>query len=521
MKKKSLFFMLVSSVLAVSVSATVAENDDALRFHPSQGEQRTLTMPDGTTVRYEAYEKLYYVTNVEDSAYQCLNFYVPESAADGSSDVPILLRNNVGGYMASPAKSPSVTDATGRALSEGYVVCIPGARGSNAVVTGADGSTVYTGRVPAGLLDLKAAVRYLRYNDDLMPGNAEKIISDGTSAGGAMSSLLGATGNHPVYEPYLKAMGAADARDDVFAAVCYCPITDLDHADMAYEWLYSCTNTGIRHLSEEQQQVSEELAAAYPAYLNSLGLKKEDGTLLTDANYMDYLKGFLIRSVQRAINEGCEIPDSIGIQRYSPQPNGMMRPMRDEPMGPPRDGQVPDGQQPRMAPPAGPQGGFPFRKSEFVVDIDMERYLTYVVSTAPLKTPPAFDSQGILAYRPSRENDAFGDKEGNASNFTEYSLRKATGQADAVLPEEIQQRVWMMNPMNFIGDEAATTSGHWYIRHGARDRDTSFQISINLATKLKNNGYDVNFALPWNRPHSGDYNLDDLFCWIAAVTASK
>ena len=46
------------------------------------------------------------------------------------------------------------------------------------------------------------------------------------------------------------------------------------------------------------------------------------------------------------------------------------------------------------------------------------------------------------------------------------------------------------------------------------DRDTSFLVPINLATKLKNAGYDVDFFLSWNRPHAGDYNLDDLFLWI-------
>ena len=79
------------------------------------------------------------------------------------------------------------------------------------------GKTVYTGRAPKGLLDLKAAVRYLRFFDRDMLGDAEHIITDGTSAGGAMSSLLGSTGNNPSYEPMLKAMGAADTRDDVFA----------------------------------------------------------------------------------------------------------------------------------------------------------------------------------------------------------------------------------------------------------------------------------------------------------------
>jgi len=44
-----------------------------------------------------------------------------------------------------------------------------------------------------------------------------------------------------------------------------------------------------------------------------------------------------------------------------------------------------------------------------------------------------------------------------------------------------------------------------------RDRDTAFPIAINLATKLQNAGVEVNFKLPWNRPHSGDYALNELF----------
>ncbi len=53
---------------------------------------------------------------------------------------------------------------------------------------------------------------------------------------------MGATGNHPDYESYLKELGAADASDEVFAASCYCPITNLDHADMAYEWEFRGVN---------------------------------------------------------------------------------------------------------------------------------------------------------------------------------------------------------------------------------------------------------------------------------------
>ena len=44
-------------------------------------------------------------------------------------------------------------------------------------------------------------------------------------------------------------------------------------------------------------------------------------------------------------------------------------------------------------------------------------------------------------------------------------------------------------------------------------------IPLNFATKLQNTGKDVDFLLAWNRPHSGDYALDELFQWIAVIVA--
>ena len=60
---------------------------------------------------------------------------------------------------------------------------------------------------------------------------------------------------------------------------------------------------------------------------------------------------------------------------------------------------------------------------------------------------------------------------------------------------------------------------YWRIRHGASDRDTSFAIPVILATSLKNAGHKVDFAMPWDTPHSGDYDLRDLFTWIDRVCA--
>ena len=477
-----------------------------LTFDPTIAKQAVLTMPSGEDVAYTAYENIFYVTNVEDSVYQTLNIYVPATLNRGDS-TPIFLRTYIGGYMATTAKSPSPSDATGRALKEGYVVCIPGSRGANSTIS-RDAKTVYTGIAPNGLLDLKAAIRYLRYNDDVIPGCAERIIIDGTSAGGAMSALVGATGDRREYDDYLRKMGAAQTSDKVFASVCYCPITDLDHADMQYEWLYGCTNNGVRHLDADQIAISNELSAECPAYINSLNLRDDFGNLITADNYKDYLKTFLIASAHKALQEGCEIPDTIGIIKYAQQPAFPPRQVRH------------DNGDGRGAPSFGPTATRPRfnNNSDFVSDIDLDKYLSYVASTTALKTPPAFDQYGVLIDSPTPENSVFGNDEGSPASFTDFSLRHRLNDENASIDNDMAERVFIMNPMNFISENAPSVAPYWFIRHGAKDRDTSFLVPVNLATKLKNSGFDVNFFLPWNRPHSGDYNLDDLFKWIDSIS---
>jgi acetyl esterase/lipase len=515
----------MKKILSVMVCASLslgAMAQETLAFDANAGMKSKMTVYDGTEVNYTAYERLFYVTNVEDSTYQYLNVYVPDGA---TQQTPIFLRTYVGGYMASPAAQPQAGDATGRALKEGYVVVIPGTRGRNSSIV-ADkvyakkhrgvkkGQTIYTGRAPKAILDLKAAIRYLRNFDKQMPGDAERIITDGTSAGGAMSALMGATGNNPEYAELLKAMGAADERDDVFASVCFCPIIDLAHADMAYEWLYQQTDSR-QSLDNTHRQLTKELAAMFPSYVNSLNLKKPDGTPLNADNYLDYLKSEIIRAAQIAKNAGADIPDSIGFSfsrsaggMFAAPINGGMRPQMQGDKRPMMQGGQPSK---GMRPMRGVMG----RKQvgEYITDLDMQKYLNYVVSTQALKGVPAFDSQIEGINSASGENEEFGDETGSSLNFTEYTAQKnGTTVSDA-----IRQNVRLMNPMSFIGDGKTSVAPHWYIRHGARDRDTAFPVPINFATKLQNAGKEVNFLLAWNRPHSGDYALDELFAWIADI----
>ena len=487
----------LSVLLPLLGSNAVAESGYSLVFDTNQFTVKTLKV--GTkTVTYRAYEGIVYVANPVDTNYQSMNVYVPTEYYEGKSvgpytaeTAPIFLPITVGGYMPGRPARPggfggrggpggfgppdgpggpggpggSGGGAIGAALLKGLVVAAPGARGR----TLKDQSGHYTGKAPACIVDLKAAVRCLRHNAKLIPGNVEKIISNGTSAGGALSALLGATGNSADYEPNLKAIGAADGTDNIFAASCYCPITDLDHADMAYEWLFNGINNyggmrGSGTLTSDQIKVSDQLKALFPAHLNSLGLKKADRTALTlDANgegiFKDYVKSFVIASAQQALRGGKDLSGLAWIT-------------------------IKDGT---------------------VSDIDFGNFVAYATR---MKTPPAFDS---LELR-SPENNVFGNATIDNQHFTTFSRDNSSDHslADAA-------SIKMINPTYYIGASGTTTAPHWRIRHGTVDRDTSLAVPVILATMLQNHGYNVDFAMPWAQGHGGDYDLDELFAWINQV----
>lgn len=296
----------------------------------------------GETVRFRAFRDLVYVEKPVNAEFQKMNLFVPESYYEGASmngcdllSAPVFMPNTVGGYMPGPADEPGTNpflqgkpNTIFRALQHGYVVASPAIRGR--VQKDEDGH--YNGKAPACVVDYKAAVRYLHFFADELPGDENKIITNGTSAGGALSSLMGSTGNHPDYEPYLQALGAADAGDDVFAASCYCPIINLEHADMAYEWEFSGVNDFHRanmkmdegsrpvftsvdgEMTDEQIRVSAEEKALFPAYVNSLGLKDENGTLLTldadgNGSLKEYVKRVVMESAQRALDGDADLSD--------------------------------------------------------------------------------------------------------------------------------------------------------------------------------------------------------------------
>ena len=472
-----------------------------MKFDKENYKVEELTL-EQETIRFRAFRNLVYVEHPVNEAYQQMNLFVPEVYyEDGKLNgytlktAPVFMPNLVGGYMPGELDEPGyhkyereTVNFIFRALQHGYVVAAPAIRGR--VQKGADGR--YNGKAPACIVDYKAAVRYLHYFSGELPGDESKIITNGTSAGGALSSLMGATGNHPDYEPYLKELGAADAGDEIFAASCYCPITNLEHADMAYEWEFYGVNDYHRmnmkmaeggrpaftpedgQMSERQIQVSDEEHRLFPAYVNSLGLKDEAGNALTldengEGSFGEYVKRIVMASAQRALDGATPV-----IARVKPAP------VKEKVWLTIQDGTV--------------------------VDMD---FAAYVRDITRMKTAPAFDDLAL----DSPENDLFGDADTNCRHFTEYSFANSTCDSEKAEDAVIK----MMNPMPYILDEKAQTAKYFRIRHGECDRDTSLAISAMLALKLKEAGCQVDYQSPWNIPHAGDYDLEELFAWIDEI----
>ena len=215
---------------------------------------------------------------------------------------PLILPVNTPGYSAMAAPTGYTSSMGYGSISDytnaGMIVIFAGARGRDA-------------GAPAGVTDFKAAIRYTRYNADLLPGDMNSIFSLGMSGGGAQSALIGATGNSALYDPYLEAIGAVMTESDaVKGSMCWCPITNLDVADEAYEWNMGSTRSG---LSEENQAYSDGMALAFAEYINQLGLTDEEGNALTLAeseegiyqsgSYYDYVKSVIETSLEHFLSD--------------------------------------------------------------------------------------------------------------------------------------------------------------------------------------------------------------------------
>ena len=494
-EEKNILSQPIEPPLQADASAKISLAFDAKNYESMS------TTVDNKEIKYRAFEYIPYVANPIDIDQQYMNIYVPEEYFNNGTvngyntqTAPIFMPNAVGGYMPSQAMTPKVENGKPNsvlyALSRGYVVASPATRGRTNKAS--DGN--FIGKAPAVIVDLQAATAYLHANDSTMPGNANRIITNGTSAGGAVSLLQGATGNSSDFQPYLQALGAATAATNVYAVSAYAPITNLDAADMAYEWSYKGitsfnkitmgqgelpqANVGGNtappqrtmqrvNLNADDVAYSNLLSEHFPEYVNNLQLHDSMGRVLKldkngNGTFKNYVKAFIIDAANKAQAKGTDLSKHTYLVRDN--------------------------------------------KTGAIKDINWEAYNQFVSRS---KAPGAFDSRS----NDSGENSLFGTSATDNNHFTiTAALHDTTSNQDVYV--ENAKIVTMMNPMNYLGSPAATNAQFYRIRYGTADSNTSVAIPLIVGTRAQNLGYKVDMATPFGVDHSGDYDLDELFNWM-------
>lgn len=531
-----------SSTLA-STETTESSIDSSLKFDASKSQVTTVNLTvDGQAMKVTQYRIVYVAkpvkmastqatlgggtTTISDPyAYQTLIISIPEGKENDQKTAMYLQFNN-GGWWASPVKtnineganlvSTNDTDNYGAALKAGYIVVDVGTRGRG--IRSYDGT--WAGKAPAVIVDAKAAIRYLRLNDTLLPGSAEKIIITGTSGGGDLISTVAASGNSPDYLSYLAEIGAAGVRgsgtsltstvkDNVFAVVAYCPINNLANADLGYEWQYNASrndsNTGnlngVSYSAGPQLTASKEIAEKFPMYLQTLNLKLPNGQQLTAENMPDQIKEQIKSEIERQLAKGTPVPN-FGENFVSSKATLV------------NDWLKHDGSK--------------------VTEIDYQKFLNYVAANQALKTVVAFDAVGVNGNTAiSGETNLFGDSQNEYNNFTQWSwdhnskTADGSGQDDTGLSWEnylnsnsstanlLKDQLKMVNPIAYL-NTTTDTAPYWYIRHGMLDRDTSFAMQMILYYAVTNDPKvkDTNFKLPYLTGHAGNYDVQEAFKWI-------
>ena len=537
------------------------------------GETRTITINgekamnelskiDNTKWQYNADDDAYWQIGIQycskpaDASYETLGIFVPaaymnatdngdgtftcevnnEAIVNGytAGTAPIVIPVETPGYSAMNAPTDYVASSA-QFTEAGFIYVYPGARGRN------EGA-------PAGVTDFKAAIRYIRYNGDDIAGDKDSIFSFGMSGGGAQSALIGATGNSDLYTPYLNAIGAADEKDDVKGSMCWCPITNLDIANEAYEWNMGVTRTD---LSEDMQALSDGLANAFASYINDIELKDENGTVLlleqdedgkwTKGTYYDYIKS----EIERSLNNFLADTTFPYTKQASKGFGGMM-------------GGFGGGQKPDFANSEKPQGAdnanVPIEEldgiqrttdktqttgedktyqtaEEYIADLNGDdAWITYdkKTNTAAITSVEAFvkacknASKSVGAFdaldATQGENTLFGYGDGKGAHFdvmmsrllanTEYEdAYKADLEKTDALGNLVNYRINMYTPMYYIDDmydgyKTADVAKYFRIRTGINQGDTALSTEVNLALGLKAYGSDVDFEMVWGQGHT-------------------
>ncbi len=566
--KRICFALTAVIMLSACGTGTTSEQTSQETSSSQETVSTSLAQIDNTKWQYDEADNVYwqvgisYCENPADEQYETLGVYVPgeymtaEDNGDGTYTCEINQEGEVKGYtfetapIVIPVDTPgysAMAAPTGYAegvsdyTDAGFVYVYAGCRGRD------EGA-------PAGVTDLKAAIRYIRYNEGVIPGDTESIFSFGMSGGGAQSALLGSTGDSELYTPYLEEIGAVTGVSDAVAgSMCWCPITNLDYADEAYEWNMGNTR---EDLDDETQLLSNEMAEAFAQYINELGLKDENGNELTltesedgiyqAGSYYDYLKTVIENSLNNFLSDTTfpyTVEESRGgmgggrggmVGENKPEGNmeGDAVKENNENMPAEDDFYARDGVDRNTQTGGIVLSGTYETAQDYInalnaektwVNYDSETNTATITSIADFTEAVKRASKSIGAFdaldASQAENTLFGYGDGAGAHFDEVMAEiladnEIYGQEYAEdmektdsLGNTVSYRVNMYNPLYFLVDyydgyQTSNVAKYWRIRTGISQSDTALTTEVNLALALENYGADVDFETVWGQQHT-------------------
>ena len=503
---------------------------------------------------------LKYCTNIVNIDYQTMAIYVPKeflscnengdkykcdinkSGKKGwfsASNAPIVFPVETPGYSAMKAPTSYKYETVSAYVTKGIIFAYAGCR------VRYEGGETFPAGAPWGVTDLKTAIRYLRYNKNFIPGDTGKIYTFGFSGGGAQSCLMGVTGNSELYTKYLKNNGAAmedsdgnKIKDNVKGSQCWCPITNLDTADEAYEWnMGQYYNTDTRAEGKFTEVLSKDLAGEYVKYVNDIKLKDPKGNELTltetnSGTYYDYLKSIIEESLNNFFSD-TTFPWTRKDEKPGPRPENL--------------------EEEKTFNTISEYISFLNSDNEWVkYDSTKNKYIITNIGDFVKNCKSASKKVGAFDdfNRNQAENQVFGISGTNYSkhfdkimyNLLNTNKEKYQTKSDwkdsypddylndfddkDSLQSEISYRLNMYNPMYYLisyyqGFNTSDVADYFRINSGIFQSDTGNVVEMNLYLALMNLGKKVNFTNVWEKQHTkaerkGDSDTN-FINWIAEI----
>lgn len=471
-----------------------------------------------------------------------------------AENAPLLLHNTSGGYSSSTIQPVDITY-----LNEGYIHVTIATRGKetksvvneytgiydrDAMEATKDAEGEYIGQFPALIVDMKAGIRFLKYFDAELPGNSNRIISRGFSSGGAVSAMLGASGNSAIFAPYLEEIGAYDATDDIFITLASAPITNLSSADASYEWYQYANETYFLFNAMAYDRLGNQLEDfpvgpknKYPLGSNVLGGAHEDelSALLYDW-FVDYVQSL-----------GLDLGDDGRSGQFYDGFAEIYADALEEYIA--RYDELKTEKQPATV--------------EEYLDSLGEGWFTYDAATGEVtiasldalivnhvarkKMCPSLDAYN---YK-SNENDAFTSADGTTLHFSPTvrdALKILMDDADGIynwseeelqyitdlyndyaagVTEEAAEMLEVMSPVNYVVDKEgyeADISPYWRIRIGSEDGDHGAPAGWLIAEGLEkyHPEVEVSMGIAWGMGHSlSELTEQDMYDYISEIMVSE